>query len=99
MTFEHGPEPGSPFVHGATVFRGKYRSGLAEATACRQLPAGPAQPGFEIRAVGIRGEHGARFAAAGLDGQEDTWGSAWRLDMNRCLFVNHRPEKPHEFRV
>lgn len=70
MAFEDDSQAGSPFVHRAAFRGGERHRGFRQASADGELATGPAQPGVEIRAVGLGGEHAASRGPIATRGQE-----------------------------
>ena len=68
---QDGTQACPPFIRRAAVFPGQHCGCLAEPTAYRELAAGAAKPGVEIRAVWLDGGHAASLAEPAGRGQED----------------------------
>lgn len=84
--FEDDSQAGSPFVHRAAFRGGERHRGFCQASAHRELAAGPAQPGFEIGAVAFGAEHAASRGSIVRRGQEFTRLRRWRKPFSATGF-------------
>lgn len=74
ISLKQSPEAGSPLVRSSSFFRSQHHGSLAEASACCELAAGAAQPGLEVGAVILRGEHAHKKRSSCGSGQGDSRG-------------------------